>query len=84
MGRLRTLMSKVGINVVGSAGKIAEAITALVTALSKYMGKANLRRMKKCIRLGDRIVDKVWKLELDDKEHRVLAKLLRQWDKYNN
>ena len=75
-------MAKVDINILGeSIGKLADAFSEGIKALSKWVGSSNMRRMAKCIRVGDKIVGRLDELNIEDKE---LSKLMDKWDKYNN
>jgi len=64
-----------------TVGAIASAVTEIVKLISRWLGSSDIRRMAKAIRLGDRIVNRLKDLEIDDKK---LNKYLRKWDKYNN
>ena len=73
---------KLDINVLGGAiGKLSEAITAVTNALVKWVSSQDIRRMRKCIRLGDKIVRRANELNIDDK---YLENYCDKWDKYNN
>ena len=76
------MATKIDVNVFGKAiGSIADSITEITKAISKYYGSSDLRRMVKCIRNSDKIVKRIGELGIDDK---VLNKLIEKHDKYNN
>jgi hypothetical protein len=75
-------MSKVDINILGSAlGEIAKAIGKITDAINSYMSNSEVRRMRRCIRYGDILIDRIKKLDVKDK---VVDKYIKLWQKFNN
>ncbi len=73
--------AKVNITLTDSIGRVADAITSVVSVIAKYYGDADKRRVTKAIRTGDKIVKRLHELNVLDKK---LNKLIDKWDKYNN
>ena len=72
----------VDVNILGKAvGSLADAITEVTKAISKWVSSQDVRRMRKCIRMGDKIVKRVNELNIKDK---YLERYCDKWDKYNN
>jgi hypothetical protein len=73
---------KLDINILGeSLGKMADAINQITKSLDKYFSSSEIRRMRKCIKYGDLIVDKLKTMDIKDKE---LKKYINVWEVYNN
>lgn len=73
---------KVDVNILGDAlGKIANAISEITKSLDKYLSNSEVRRMRKCIKYGDLIINRINELKIEDKE---LKKFVKVWEVYNN
>ena len=65
----------------GATSEIASAISNIVQLWREYLSTGDKRRMQKCIRIGDEIIDLILSLEVRDKK---LNKLINKRQKYNN
>ena len=75
-------MAKIDINILGNAiGEVAKSISEVTKAISAYMGNANVRRLRKCVRNADKIVNRVRDIGIDDKQ---LNRFIKVHDKLNN
>ena len=73
---------KLNINVLGeSLGKIADSVTAIAQGLTKYLSDSERRRMVKCIKNADNLIDRIQELRISDGE---ILKLIKKHKKYNN
>lgn len=60
---------------------VAKLLSEIAKIIRLRMTTADVRRMARCIRYGDKIVRRCRELDIQDKE---LDKLFDRWDKYNN